>query len=146
MLGGNFSTPRARISEITNLKWKDIDFLYRKIKLFGKGSKERIVPIPETLKNYLEIINNKNDYIIHSSRDRNEVTRQFRKYANQIGLSNFTFHNLRDTYASWMVQRGVSLKVIQELLGHESIQTTMIYAHLAPEENMIASKIINSIL
>ena len=59
--------------------------------------------------------------------------KSFRKIADKLGLSEFTFHSLRHTYASWLVQRGVGLKEIKELLGHESIKTTEIYAHLSPE-------------
>ncbi len=71
------------------------------------------------------------------------ISHKFRKAADELGLRQFTFHNLRDTYASWMVQSGVNLKIIQELLGHESIQTTLIYAHLAPDSRFIAAQVID---
>ena len=70
----------------------------------------------------------------------------FRLIADKAELHEFTFHNLRDTYASWLVQQGVSLKIIQELLGHESIQTTLIYAHLAPDSRMVAAEVIDGYL
>ncbi len=80
------------------------------------------------------------------SRLRGEISRQFRVYADQLGLKNFTFHNLRDTYASWLVQKGINLKVIQELLGHDAIQTTMIYDKLAPANKCQAAKVIGRIM
>jgi integrase len=80
------------------------------------------------------------------SRLRGEISRQFRGYADQVGLKNFTFHNLRDTYASWLVQKGINLKVIQELLGHDAIQTTMIYAHLAPGDKRQAAIVIGRMM
>lgn len=82
-------------------------------------------------------------YVVRGSRDIRTVSRAFRHLADKLGLAGFTFHNLRDTYASWLVQQGVNLKVIQELLGHESIQTTMIYAHLAPDSRFAAAKVID---
>ena len=124
----------ARISEVCKMKWGDVDLKDKTVVLDGKGKKERLVPIPDKLARYLDQIKEKDldpEFVIHGSRDQNTVTRQFRKYANECDIKQ-TFHNLRDTYASWLVQMGVSLQVVQKLLGHESIKTTMIYAHLAP--------------
>jgi site-specific recombinase XerD len=63
-----------------------------------------------------------------------------------MGLTEITFHNLRDTYASWLVQNGTNLKIIQELSGHEDISTTLVYAHLAPESIFQAVKVLNEVL
>ena len=136
----------ARISEVCKLKFKDIDFENRTLRLHGKGSKERTVPIPKILYNYLTTNLDKSEFVVKGSRNPVEITHQFRKYADKIQLSNFTFHNLRDTYASWLVQSGQSLKIIQELLGHESIQTTLIYAHLAPDNKFEVIHVMDSFL
>ncbi len=133
----------ARVSEICNLKWEDVDLKNRTVKFFGKGSKERTVPIPEGLREFLSRLERGSEFVVTGSRNTKEIARQFREYADQVGLERFTFHNLRDTYASWLVQRSVNLKVIQELLGHESIQTTLIYAHLAPDSRFAAVKAID---
>jgi integrase/recombinase XerC len=136
----------GRISEICQLSWKDVDFENRLIRFKGKGDKERIVPITQVLYKYFKSCSNSNGFVVKGSRDRKEVTHQFRKYADDIGLNDFTFHNLRDTYASWLIQNGVNLKIIQELLGHESIQTTLTYAHLAPTDKFKAVKVIDKLL
>ena len=136
----------ARISEIINMKWEDVHLESMIINIHGKGSKERIVPIPSLLYKFLKKKPKNGEYVMTGCRLRGEIWRQFRKYADDKGLKNITFHNLRDTYASWMVQNGVNLKVIQELLGHESIQTTLIYAHLAPDNKFEAVKVLDKIL
>ena len=136
----------ARRNEIINLKWEDIDLDNRILKLHGKGSKDRSVPIPKSLLNFLRNIKINGKYVVSGTRNKNEISRQFRNYADEIGLSRFTFHNLRDTYASWLVQNGVNLKIIQELLGHESIQTTLIYAHLAPENKFEAMRVMDNLI
>jgi site-specific recombinase XerD len=84
--------------------------------------------------------------VVTGSIKADKITKQFRKYADRLGLNDFIFHNLRDTYASWLVQNGVNLKIIQELLGHEAIQTTLIYAHLAPDSRFQAVKVIDQLL
>lgn len=57
----------------------------------------------------------------------------FERAVEDARLDDFTFHDLRHTFASWLIMRGRSLKAVQELLGHRSITMTMRYAHLAPE-------------
>jgi len=133
----------ARIAEICSLKWENIDSENSMLTLFGKGSKERTIPIPNKLLKYLNTLPKYNEWIIPGGRIPGDKTKQFRKYADQIGLNEFTFHNLRDTYASWLVQSGINLKVIQDLLGHESIQSTLVYAHLSPDSRTTAVKILD---
>ena len=55
-------------------------------------------------------------------------------------------YQYRDTFSSWLVQNGVNLKIIPELLGHDSIQTTLIYAHLAPDSKLKVIEIFNQLL
>jgi integrase len=136
----------ARLGEVANITWTNIDLKHRTIKLFGKGAKERLVPIPKHLLEYLSKQNNKNGYLIKGSRNQKQVSSNFRKSADDISLNKFKFHNLRDTYASHLVQKGINLKIIQELLGHESIQTTLIYAHLSPSDKFQAIKVIDKVV
>lgn len=136
----------ARADEIVKLKWEDIDFNDRLLILDGKGNKERRVPIPEKLFNYLLSNREKEGYVCKGTRKPSQLSKRFRFYADKIGLNHFTFHQLRDTYASWLVQNGINLKIIQELLGHEDIQTTLIYAHLAPANKFEAVNVLDKLL
>ncbi len=133
----------ARRSEICNLRWKDVDLRNRTIRLYGKGSKERTIPITEKLFDYLKTREKKEGYVVPGARIPNEVAHQFRKYTNDLSLFEFNFHSLRHTYASWLVQNGVNLKIIQELLGHEDISSTMVYAHLASDSRFHAVRTID---
>jgi len=133
----------ARISEVCNLKWKDVDLENHIIHIHGKGSKERTVPIPKQLFEFLKDRDKSEVFVVTGSQNISNVTRNFRKYADRLKFYDITFHNLRDTYASWLVQNGLNIKIIQELLGHDSIQTTLIYAHLAPDSKLKVIEIFN---
>lgn len=136
----------ARAQEVITLKWENVDLKNRRIKLKGKGSKERIVPIPDKLFSELSKRKSVKGFVVKGSQDVSQISKNFRKYADLNGLHSFRFHDLRHTYASWLAQNGASLKVIQELLGHESIQTTLVYTHLMPESKNIAINIINNLM
>ena len=118
----------------------------RKIKFFGKGAKERIVPISDTLYDYLISIKPKEGFVIQGARTVNSISRQFRNAVQRIGLKGITFHNLRDTFASWLVQNNYSLLAVKDLLGQEDIKTTLIYAHLTPNNYIDAIKSIDNLL
>lgn len=136
----------ARASEVANIKWEDIDFRNKLIVLDGKGKKKRTVPIPDRLYNALNNRKEDKGYVVKGSRDVTQIGKNFRKFADALNLKQFTFHDLRHTYASWLAQSGVNVKIIQEILGHQSITTTMIYTHLVPESKVIAATIMNQIL
>ena len=97
--------------------------------------------MPQKLIEYLVSLKKSGEYVAPGMRSKNRISRRFRYYADQIGLNTFTFHNLRDTYASFMVQNGMHLVAVKELLGHEDIRTTLIYAGIAPENKMQAIEI-----
>jgi integrase len=59
--------------------------------------------------------------------------KRFIKAVNEAGIEDFTFHDLRHTFASWLVMSGVDLATVSTLMGHRTIQMTMRYAHLAPD-------------
>lgn len=137
-----------RISEVISLEFKNVDYDECIIRVMGKGSKERIVPVndyaikylKEYIDNYrLELVKNEiNNYIFLNNHGR-MLTRQgiFKMIKNYAALKNIKKtigpHTLRHTFATHLLENGADLRVIQELLGHSDISTTQIYTHLTKE-------------
>jgi tyrosine recombinase XerC len=139
-----------RIGELAAVNMEDVDLLGEVVKAKGKGKKERLVPLGrpavEALRAYLDVRNgfrgsgrgghralfrNKNGGRLS---DRG-VRRIFQKYARQAGLrSEVTPHTLRHSFATHMLNRGADLRSVQELLGHASLTSTQIYAHVTAEK------------
>ncbi len=138
-----------RISELVNLKITDIDLHNCFVRVFGKGKKERIVPIGDVAIKYLTIYVDRyrdvilkdkiSDYLFISNSLKN-ISRQgffkiLKKECERCGIEkNVSPHVLRHSFATHMLSHGADLRVIQELLGHEDISTTQIYAHLVNEK------------
>jgi len=133
-----------RISEALNLTFHDISFTSCTIKVVGKGSKERIVPISDVallnLEKYIEVrdlINKKNsEYLFLNSRglqlSRVGFFKNLQKIMREKGITKqVTPHTLRHSFASHMIEYGADLRVVQELLGHSDISTTKIYTHIS---------------
>ncbi len=141
-----------RVSELANLNLKDIDYTYKFIKFYGKGNKERIIPlhndIINSIQNYLperkkikpkyEDARNALFLSRHGNRiNVRTVQKMVKKYAREAGLKeakNITPHKLRHTFASILYQKTKDIKVVQELLGHSNISTTQIYTHTDIEQ------------
>ena len=139
----------VRITELVNLKITDIDLHNCFIRVFGKGKKERIVPISDVAIKYLDIYINEyrnmilgstiSDYLFISNAKTN-ISRQaffkiIKKQCNLKGINKVVSpHVLRHSFATHMLKHGADLRIIQELLGHEDISTTQIYAHLVNEK------------
>jgi integrase/recombinase XerD len=138
-----------RISELVNLKITDIDLHNCFVRVFGKGKKERIVPIGDVAIKYLTIYVDRyrdvilkdkiSDYLFISNSLKN-ISRQgffkfLKKECQRCGIEkNVSPHVLRHSFETHMLAHGADLRVIQELLGHEDISTTQIYAHLVNEK------------
>lgn len=128
-----------RVSEVTNLRIKDINIDELTIHIKGaKGNKDRITIFPEKLKN--DIINliismDKNDYLFASERGGKLSERTAQKvFENALRKSGIqkdaTFHSLRHSFATHLLENGVDVRYVQELLGHQNIRTTQIYTHV----------------
>ena len=132
-----------RVSELVNIKYNDIDYDNKRIRVLGKGDKERIVYFGdyalEALKNYTgSHLNNKNDYVFVNNKGGQLTDRGVRYIIDKImeKLSvkvHVTPHVLRHTFATDMLNNGCDIKVVQELLGHSSLKTTEVYTHVTNE-------------
>lgn len=135
-----------RISELVNLKIQDIDLSENIVRVCGKGSKERIIPIGDYATNYLKIYVNQyrrqfikkqvNDYLFLNSRGSNISRQALFKIIKQIIRDknikkDVSPHTLRHSFATHMLENGADLRSIQELLGHSDISTTQIYTHIS---------------
>jgi len=138
-----------RVSELVDLKLQDVDLNDEIIRIFGKGSKERIVPLgefaSETLKEYINkhrslMLKKYNNEYLFLNNHGNKMTRQgffkiIKNIAKEKGIkNNLSPHTLRHSFASHLLKYGADLRTIQELLGHSDISTTQIYTHITNEE------------
>ena len=133
----------CRVSEIANIKISDINFNNNSIKIFGKGSKERIVYFGDYARYYLDIylsknINNNSKYLfVNESNDKIDITeieKIIRDIVHNLTIkSHVTPHTFRHTFATHLLNNGADIKTVQELLGHSSLNTTGIYTHVSNE-------------
>lgn len=135
----------CRVSELCDVRVSDLDFEEDFVKLFGKGSKQRIVPIGSELKinlsKYLKFRNelNTQEPYLFLSKNMNQLDRSaiFRIIKKSATLSDNALsvhpHTLRHSAATHMLEAGCDLRTLQELLGHTSVSTTKIYTKLTKE-------------
>ena len=134
-----------RVSELVNLKLNDIDLNSKYVRCFGKGSKERIIPMGETAKNIIKEylperdllikkynLSTKNLLIMPNGR---KITRQdvytFIHAQGKLIHKNISPHTLRHSFATHLLENGADLRVVQELLGHSDVSTTQLYTHIS---------------
>jgi tyrosine recombinase XerC len=131
-----------RISELVGLSQQDIDFIGGIVKVFGKGRKERIVPIGEAalgaIRKYLDRRKKQGDAVFLNKNGSRISTRGVRdiveKYIKVAGMrQGISPHTLRHSFATHLLNRGADLRTVQELLGHANLSTTQIYTHLTTE-------------
>ncbi len=135
-----------RVSELVNIKIADIDFSSKRIKITGKGNKQRIVmygkKCSDLLSKYLNIrcnfLKDSSDYLFLGVKGKKINDRVIRKFINDISIKaginlKISPHTFRHTFATHMLNEGADLRSVQELLGHENLATTTIYTHVTNE-------------
>ena len=138
-----------RVSELVNLKLQDIDFSEDLIRTFGKGSKERVIPMGDYASLYLKkyiydyrslmLKKRPCEYVFLNNHGLGLTRQAYFKTIKEIARikgikKDISPHTLRHSFASHMLKYGADLRTIQELLGHSDISTTQIYTHITNEE------------
>jgi integrase/recombinase XerD len=136
-----------RVSELVAMNTGDVNLGAGFVRCFGKGSKERIIPIhkkaAQALEEYLSearpLLRHKEEDALFLNRRGERLTRQgfwliLKTYAKAAGLkTGVTPHTLRHSFATHMLSGGADLRAVQELLGHANISSTQVYTHLTSE-------------
>jgi integrase/recombinase XerD len=135
----------TRAGEVVNLKLPDVNFEYQFLRCFGKGSKERVVPMAERdlklLRQYIDderprLAHGKTTAYVFLTKSGNRLSREtvwriVKKHAARIGISEHVSpHTLRHSFATHLLAGGADLRSVQEMLGHVNIATTQIYTHM----------------
>jgi len=136
-----------RVSECTNLTVSQVNLEQKILRVLGKGSKERIIPIPENslavIKNYYNNVRplwlKKRTNLFFINRFGKHITTEYvenmiKFVCEEVGITKkITPHKLRHSFATHLLEGGADLRTIQELLGHSDIRTTEIYTHVQKE-------------
>ncbi len=142
-----------RLGELINMKWNWISFSDASGRgeitvkcsedFQSKSKKERIIPMSDKvhgiiIKRFNASIHSQNEFVFYHQKGKRlyqeSISKQFKKIVRKANLNDkIHFHTLRHSFASLLVQKGVSLYVVKELLGHEDLATTQIYSHLRKE-------------
>jgi len=138
-----------RVSELVNLKITNLYFEEGFIRVIGKGNKERLVPVSDSVekevnlyKNHVrihqEIKQGQEDYLFLNRRGSKLTRHMINAIVKQLAFAtrlrkSISPHTFRHSFATHMVEGGANLRAIQEMLGHESISTTEIYTHLSDD-------------
>lgn len=135
-----------RISECIDLNCEDLHLTMGFVRVFGKGGKERIVPLGRSAITACETYLNQGRFVLEKPENRTEalflnqrgkrLTRQgvwklLKGYAAKVGIENMTPHIFRHSFATHLIENGADLRAVQELLGHADISTTQIYTHIS---------------
>ncbi|RRW91051.1 tyrosine-type recombinase/integrase [Pandoraea apista] len=140
----------CRKNELLGLEWRRVDFAQGMFWLDAhhtKNGKRRVVPLnPLALEALVELeawgqVNSPGArwvFAMEGGNRRTSLQETFRRACCQAGISDFRIHDMRHTFASWLVMQGVSLYVVKDLLGHSSISITERYAHLSPDQGRLA--------
>jgi len=135
----------TRAGEVITLRLEDVNFQYQYLRCFGKGSKERIVPIAardlKVLSRYIQeerprLAHGRTTCYIFLTKSGNRLSREsiwriVKKFARRVGLADrVSPHTLRHSFATHLLNGGADLRSVQEMLGHVDIATTQVYTHM----------------
>ena len=140
-----------RLSEFTHLRWRDVNIERKIISIESssqfrtKSGKRRDIPLSDTVlymlkqKSVAQQTDSLDDYVFRWNNKKIleiVLSRKFKGYVRSCKLrdSRLHWHSLRHTFASWLVQDGVSIYAVQQLLGHADVKTTQVYSHLQPDQ------------
>lgn len=138
----------ARVSEASGLLLENVDFKLAQVKVYGKGSKERIIPVHDmalrAMQSYLalarpKLLKGKScEFFFVSTRGNamspDAIRKMFKATLREAGLEeSLSPHDMRHTFASDVLSGGADLRSVQEMLGHSSLSTTQIYTHVSSE-------------
>lgn len=140
-----FLLTELRRGELIHLTWADIDFENKILSVQAKGDwqpkdyETRHIPMTPRLAELLQKHQRKEDSFVFVSRqgqpvDPDVLSHDFLKLVRSRGIKGASIHTLRHSFASHLIMSGSDLYTVQKLLGHPSIKTTGIYAHLAPDD------------
>lgn len=142
-----FFATGARVYEISNIRADCIDLESGSIRIMGKGGKERYIQIVDEdvfdiLKRYYlenEVAIKKSGYFFVNRRGtrftEQSIRNMMKKYTKQAGIDrNITPHMFRHSFATYLIEEGVDISCVQQILGHSSIKTTQIYIHIAAKK------------
>jgi len=130
-----------RLSEILNLTWDDVDLERGFITVRNtKNGEIRYLPMNTTLRDLLRQLKKdcrkSNIYVFGNLQGSNyrryTISHWFKEVVRTAGIQNFHFHDLRHTFASYLVMAGVDIMTVKELLGHKTLDMTLRYSHLSP--------------
>ena len=138
-----------RVEEIAQIKIENINSKEHKLKIIGKGNKERFTILPDITIKYLRLyyktanFNKNNDYLFEGAGEREYtnskyITNYFSILKKKYNLpNNLSFHSLRHSFATYFIKAGGDPFVLKNMLGHQSLNTTSIYIHLGRDFNNI---------
>ena len=129
-----------RKSELLSLTWSKVDFRHQMVTVeaaYAKNGEPRSIPMTSRLTDTLKSIRihgDPNASVFRNSEGHpyRDISTAFNSAVDRAGIIDFKFHDLRHTFASRLVMRGVDLTTVKELMGHKHINMTLRYAHLAP--------------